>query len=41
MDFSNTRNSVATTDLTTEAVQDEKPMLKDWVVSTLGGLKQR
>jgi len=40
-DFGNYRFSVETTDLTTEIIQDEKPMLKSWAFTKLADLKQR
>jgi hypothetical protein len=40
-DFGNYRFSIETTDLTTEIIQAEKPMLKCWAVTKLAGLKQR
>lgn len=40
-DFGNYRFSVETTDLATEIIQEEKPMLKCWAVTRLGDLKQR
>jgi hypothetical protein len=40
-DFGGYRLSVGNTDLTTEIIQQEKPMLKDWAVTTLADLKPR
>jgi hypothetical protein len=39
-DFGDYRSSIETTDLTTEIIQGEKPMLKSWAVTKLAGLKQ-
>jgi hypothetical protein len=39
-DFGNYRSSIETTDLTTEIIQREKPMLKWWAFTKLAGLKQ-
>jgi hypothetical protein len=39
-DFGNYGGSVSTTDLTTEIIQEEKPMLKHWAVTALGGLRK-
>jgi hypothetical protein len=39
-DFGDYRSSIETTDLTTEIIQQEKPMLKYWAVTRLAGLKQ-
>jgi hypothetical protein len=39
VDFGNYRRSVETTDLSTEIIQREKPMLKAWVETKLAGLK--
>jgi hypothetical protein len=39
-DFADYRRSVLTTDLTTEVIQRDKPMLKNWAVTALAGLKQ-
>jgi hypothetical protein len=40
-DFGNYRFSVETTDLATEIIQGEKPMLKAWAVTALADLKQQ
>jgi hypothetical protein len=40
VDFGNYRRSVETTDLSTDIIQHEKPMLKSWVDAKLSGLKQ-
>jgi hypothetical protein len=39
-DFGNYRGSIATTDLSTEIIQREKPMLKSWATTALADLKQ-
>jgi hypothetical protein len=39
-DFGDYRSSIETTDLTTEIIQREKPMLKYWAFTKLAGLKQ-
>jgi hypothetical protein len=39
-DFGNYRFSVETTDLTTDIIQREKPMLKSWAFTKLADLKQ-
>jgi hypothetical protein len=39
VDFQNNRFSVPTADIATDYIQDEKPMLKAWVASSLAGLK--
>jgi Protein of unknown function (DUF3016) len=39
-DFGNYRSSIETTDLTTEIIQQEKPMLKCWAATELADLKQ-
>lgn len=39
-DFGNYRGSIETTDLATEIIQPEKPLLKSWAFTTLAGLKQ-
>jgi DUF3016 family protein len=39
-DYGNYRLSVETTDLTTEIIQAEKPMLKNWAITRLADLKQ-
>ena len=40
-DFGNYRFSVETTDLATDIIQREKPMLKSWAATALAGLNQR
>jgi hypothetical protein len=40
-DMGNDRFSVSTTDLSTEIIQGEKPMLKYWADTALAGLGQR
>lgn len=40
-DFGNYRGSLPTTDLATEIIQPEKPMLKSWATRTLADLKPR
>jgi hypothetical protein len=40
VDFGNYRKSVETTDLSTDIIQREKPMLKSWADAKLAGLKQ-
>jgi hypothetical protein len=39
-DFGNYRHSIETTDLTTDIIREEKPMLKSWAVAKLADLKQ-
>jgi hypothetical protein len=40
VDFGNYRTSIETTDLSTQVIQREKPMLKSWAYEKLAGLKQ-
>jgi hypothetical protein len=39
-DFGNYRHSIETTDLTTDIIREEKPMLKSWAFERLADLKQ-
>jgi hypothetical protein len=41
VDFGNYRYSVETTDLVTDIIQREKPMLKSWATTALAGLNPR